>query len=80
MPAEWLEPEEPRHFEVWPENWPAVELFLRCQTQWRISSNGLAGLDYRAVLEVARLYGVQDLPTVFDDLQVMELVILQEAK
>ena len=79
-PAEWLVHEEPQHFEVWPGNWPAVDLFLRCQTQWRIGPNGRAGLDYVAVLEIGRLYGLEDLPAVFDDLQVMELVILTEAK
>lgn len=57
-----------------------MDLFLRCQTQWRISPNGRAGLDYVAVLEVGRLYGLENLPAVLDDLQVMELVILTEAK
>lgn len=57
-----------------------MDLFLRCQTQWRISPNGRAGLDYSTVLEVGRLYGLENLPAVLDDLQVMELIILTEAK
>ncbi len=32
-------------FEVWDENWPAVEMWLRLQTQWRTSFGGLIGLD-----------------------------------
>jgi len=27
--------------EVWEENWPAVEMFLRVQTQWRTTMNGI---------------------------------------
>jgi len=65
---------------VWPENWPAVELFLRCQTQWRISLNGRAGLDYGAVLSVGSLYQTADLPRVLEDLQVIEATILLEQK
>jgi len=38
-------PEGPEDFEVWQENWAAVEMFLRCQTQWRVSMNCLLGFD-----------------------------------
>jgi len=33
-------------FEVWPENWPALELFLDCSTQWRCVAmpEGTAGM------------------------------------
>ena len=65
-------PKAPEDFEVWPGNWPAVEMFLRCQTQWRTTSAGVCGLDYTAVLAVFRLYEVEDQPTVLEDLQVME--------
>ena len=34
--------------EVWPENWPAVRLFNRLGTQWRIGMIGATGLDYTA--------------------------------
>jgi hypothetical protein len=68
----------PQDFEVWPENWPAVELFLRCQTQWRTSVNGRAGLDYGVVLSLGSLYQMADLPRVLEDLQVIEHTILLE--
>ena len=64
--------EAPKDFEVWPDNWPAVEMFLRCQTQWRTTAAGVCGLDYTAVLAVFRLYEVEDQPTVLENLQVME--------
>lgn len=58
--------------EVWEENWPAVEMFLRVQTQWRTTMNGLLGLDYGAVAWILRLYEVEDPRALLEDLQVME--------
>ncbi len=34
---------------MWPELWPAWELFVRVSTQWRIGGAGAVGLDYGAV-------------------------------
>ena len=67
-----LPEEKEEHFEVWEENWPAVEMFLRCQTQWRTTMSGVCGLDYTAVQWLFRLYEVKDQPAVLEDLQVME--------
>ena len=66
------EPEAPGDFEVWPDNLPAVAIFLRCQTQWRTTMAGVCGLDYSAVEWLFRLYEVEDQPTVLENLQVME--------
>ena len=66
------EPDAPEYFEVWPDNWPAVEMFLRCQTQWRTTMSGVCGLDYVALEWLFRLYEVEDQPAVLEDLQVME--------
>lgn len=45
-------------FEVWPENWDAVEIFRACDTQWNVllGLGGLyyEGLDYERVAVVAR--------------------------
>jgi hypothetical protein len=65
-------PEAQKDFEVWEENWPAVEMFLRCQTQWRPTMGGVCGLDYTAVEWLFRLYEVENQPAVLEDLQVME--------
>ena len=67
-------PEQPRtdDFEVWEENWPVLEMFLRCQTQWRTTMSGLLGLDYGAVAWVLKLYEVDDQRSMLEDLQVME--------
>jgi len=65
-------PKVQEDFEVWEENWPAVEMFLRCQTQWRPTMAGVCGLDYTAVEWLFRLYEVKNQPAVLEDLQVME--------
>ena len=68
------------HFEVWEENWPAVEMFLRCQTQWRTSMNGVVGLDYGALAWVFKMYAVEDPRELLEDLQVMEVAVLSVLK
>ncbi len=68
-------------FEVLEENWPAVEMFLRCQTQWRTTMGGVIGLDYPALAWLLRLYGVEDQRALLEDLQIMEgaaLIALNE--
>ena len=64
-------------FEVWDENWPAMVMFLRCQTQWRTTMSGVIGLDYAAVQWLFRLYGVEDQRTLLEDLQTMEVAAMQ---
>jgi len=66
----------PDHFEVFEENWPVVEMFLRLQTQWRTTMNGVLGLDYQAVAWLLRLYEVEDPRALLEDLQVMEAAAL----
>ena len=66
-------PEQPREdFEVWEENWMVVEMFLRCQTQWRTTMNGVLGLDYGAVAWLFKMYAVEDPRALLEDLQIME--------
>ena len=49
-----------------------VEMFLRVQTQWRTTMNGVLGLDYGALAWVFMMYEVQDQRAFLEDLQVME--------
>jgi hypothetical protein len=67
-------PDQPRtdDFEVWEENWPVVEMFLRCQTQWRTTMSRVLGLDYGALKWLFSLYSVEDQRALLEDLQVME--------
>jgi len=68
------QPERPADadFEVLPDNWPIVQMFLRLQTQWRTAMNGLVGLDYGVVEWLFRLYEVEDPRSLLEGLQVME--------
>jgi len=66
-------PEQPsENFEVWEENWPVVEMFMRVQTQWRTTMNGVLGLDYAALAWLFMMYEVQDQRALLEDLQIME--------
>ena len=64
--------------EVWPENWPAVSLFMDCATQWRVSMSGAYGLDYQAVKAVMDIRGISgaDAAAVFDDILILESAAL----
>jgi hypothetical protein len=85
-------PPQALDYAVWPENMPAVELFLRCATQWRIGEPsavapaGVAGLDYAVLLSIGSLYLPPDVEmrNVLEDVQVMEVraleLIYQSAK
>lgn len=65
--------QQSKDFVLWADHLPAVELFMRCLTQWRSGPNGLIGLDYGVVLEMAKLYQTPHLPETMEDLQVMEV-------
>jgi hypothetical protein len=57
------------------DNWPAVLMFLRVESQWRTTSSGVMGLDYNVLLgpgALLDLYGVNEPRQVFEDLQVIE--------
>ncbi len=71
------QPSPVEEFGVWPENWPAVEMFLRVQTQWRTTMSGVLGLDYASVGWVLKLYEVQDQRSLLEDLQVMEAAAMR---
>lgn len=62
---------------MWDDNWPALEMFLRLQTQWRVGMNGLIGLDYGAVAWLLSLYAETDQHReLLEALQVMEAAVL----
>lgn len=68
---------QPDLFEVWEENWPVLELFLKLQTQWRVGMNGLIGMDYCAVAWVLKLMTPEDQHlSLLEDLQIMEGAVL----
>lgn len=64
------------NFEVWEENWETVMMFLRMQTQWNASMGGVTGLNYSSLDYLCRLYSVKDPVSLFEGVQVMEVVAL----
>ena len=76
--ADLLGLQAPEHFEVWPENWAALDLFLRCQTQWRTDNGQRVGLIYSELITIGSLYSVENLGKVVEDVQVIEAEILNQ--
>jgi len=51
-------------------------MFLRMQTQWNTSMGGVTGLNYSSLEYLCRLYSVKDPVSLFEGVQVMEVVAL----
>lgn len=65
--------------EIWPENKPAIDLFISLSTQWRIGMNGSTGLDYNVLFtRMDRMkLSDQDYDWLFDDIRVIEAEALK---
>ncbi|KUJ73932.1 hypothetical protein AVO42_00480 [Thiomicrospira sp. XS5] len=72
---------QPEAFPVLEENWPAIQLFLQCQTQWNYLSGmtiAKTGLNYQAVETVMRLcYADEDPADLFKRVQAIENEVLK---
>jgi hypothetical protein len=73
-----LADQAPAAFAVFPENWPAVTVFLALERQWRVlvlpGALYYQGIDYAALPAVMRLLGVpaRERRSCFEDLRVIE--------
>jgi len=69
-------------FEVLPENWEALDAFLRVSTQWRITSGAnrlfYQGLDYSAVVPKLKLVHPLNTDDLFKKVQLIEQGALAE--
>lgn len=66
---------------MWEENWDALMMFLRMQTQWTVTMGGYVGLKYEVLLGASglmSLYDVENPREMLEDLQVMEAAALSE--
>lgn len=68
--------------EVWPENWPALQVFCRLQTQWRVGANGATGLDYAVLFDLLDRsgYAGPDWFQMLDDVSEMERAALKSMR
>lgn len=64
-------------FEVLDENWQAVAMFMRLQTQWVPGMGGMIGLNYQSVELLFRIEGIENQREMLADLQVMEVAALE---
>ena len=72
-PAAKIDPD----FEVMPECWPAVQVFIRCQNCWLISPGGTRMCLIRTELaKVAEVMGLNAFQ-VMEDIYQMEAIILE---
>ena len=73
------EKKEGQMFEVFPENWQSINLFLDIQTQWRIDQGVIFGLDYNAVAFIFKLKKkkIKKPLEILADLQVLEAKIVE---
>ncbi|MNO64408.1 hypothetical protein D3C76_551360 [compost metagenome] len=69
-------------FEIWPDNWLPLEVFIAMGTQWRTGAAGPTGLDYGVLREVMRLRGAPeaDHAELFDWVRLMELEALAQMR
>lgn len=67
---------------MWPDNWPAVNVFDAMSTQWRAGVSGAIGLDYNALPVVLRMSEVprKEWPGLFADVRVMEGAALEKMR
>lgn len=70
------EEEKPKesHYEVWEENWPTLEMFLRLD--WRFTMGERTGLNYQTLEWLCGVFRVGDIPAMFDGLRLMESAAL----
>ena len=69
-------PEE-KDYEIIPDAWPAFEIFLSIQTQWRADSGVVIGLDYLAVKWAFELFEVKNPKELLFDLQIIEAKVVE---
>lgn len=67
-----------KEFHVWPENMPAINLFLTLSTQWIVGPGGVTGLNYIPLFHrMDRMdLSEQDYEWMFDDIRVIESAAL----
>lgn len=75
---------KPSHYkepivEVWPESWPAVELYVRYQTQWLQGPGGPSGLNYAILFADLDRSGFEgeDREDIMDGVRIIEAEVLK---
>ena len=66
--------------DLWPENWPPIQLFTRNCTQWRVGMAGPVGLDYTVIYHELDRTGVKgdDFEDMMWAIRVIEAAALEQ--
>jgi hypothetical protein len=78
--AEFSDSQKTEGFELWPENFEAMRVFMAMATQWRVGMSGVIGLDYCALPVVEKRLGLTPNKTIFSGLQILEKAVLDLIK
>lgn len=64
--------------EIFDENWPAIEIFLKLTTQWEIAAMGAyTGLRYSSLEFLFKIYRIKNKVLEFERIRTMELAALE---
>lgn len=65
--------------EVFPDVWPALDMLIDMQTQWRVGAAGATGMDYTALETLMRVKRVktEDRADLLGDVRRMESAVLE---
>jgi hypothetical protein len=65
--------------EVYPDVWPALDMLIDMQTQWRVGAAGATGMDYTALETLMRVKRVKnaDRSDLLGDVRRMESAVLE---
>lgn len=66
--------------DVWPENWPAIDLYVKYRTQWIQGAGGPTGLNYVVLFDDLDRNGVEgeDRDRIMDGIRVIEDAVLDD--
>lgn len=75
---------KPKHYrepnvDVWPENWPAIEMYVQYRTQWIQGPGGPTGLNYQVLFDHMDRQGIKDRDALMDAVRVIEDSVLARA-
>jgi hypothetical protein len=68
------------HVDVWPENWPALQLYASNRSQWIQGAGGPTGLNYSWFVSELQRKGVdsEEIDQIMDGLRVIEDAVLEK--
>jgi hypothetical protein len=72
--------EDQNTVEIWPDNWPAIELFEQLDTQWLVGPGGAYGLNYSSLQSTLSMLDIERdrWADLFSDIRILEASALKQ--